>query len=80
MISRVQKWGNSLAVRIPKVFADEMNLAEGASVQMMLKEGVLIITPNDEPKWDLEELMAGVTDENIHDEWETGGPAEKESW
>lgn len=80
MISRVQKWGNSLAVRIPKVFADEMNLAEGASVQMMLKEGVLIITPNDEPKWDLEELMAGVTDENINDEWETGGPAEKESW
>ncbi len=80
MISRIQKWGNSLAVRIPKVFADEMNLAEGASVQMMLKEGALIITPNDEPKWSLEELLAGVTAENIHGEWETGGPAGKESW
>jgi antitoxin MazE len=80
MISRIQKWGNSLAVRIPKVFADEMNLAEGASIQMMLKEGALIITPNDEPKWSLEELLAGVTAENIHGEWETGGPAGKESW
>lgn len=79
MISRIQKWGNSLAVRIPKAFADEMNLAENASIRMMLKDGALIITPNDEPKWSLEELLAGVSDENIHGEWETGGPTGKES-
>jgi antitoxin MazE len=80
VITRIQKWGNSLAVRIPKAFADEMNLAENASIQMMLKEGALIITPGDEPKWNLEELLAGVTEENIHGEWETGGPAGKETW
>jgi antitoxin MazE len=80
MTSRIQKWGNSLAVRIPKAFADEMNLAEGASIRMILKDGALIITPSDEPKWNLEQLLAGVTDENIHGERETSGPAGKETW
>jgi antitoxin MazE len=80
MITRVQKWGNSLAVRIPKAFADEMKLGENSSVQMMLEDGALIIKPDDESKWSLEELLAGVTEENIHAEWETGEPAGKEPW
>jgi len=80
MTSRIQKWGNSLAVRIPKAFADEMNLAESSSIKMMLKDGALIITPDDEPQWNLEKLLAGVTEENIHDAWETGGPTGKETW
>ena len=80
MVSRAQKWGNSLAVRIPKAFADEMNLAENSSIRMMLKDGALIITPGDERTWSLEELLAGVTEENIHGEWETGEPAGKEPW
>ena len=80
MTSRIQKWGNSLAVRIPKAFADEMNLAESSSIKMMLKDGALIIIPNNEPQWNLEKLLAGVTDENIHGEWETGGPAGREPW
>ena len=80
MISRIRKWGNSLAVRLPKAFADEMNLGENASILMMLKDGMLIITPDKEPKWKLEELLAGVTQENIHSEWETSRPAGKESW
>ena len=80
MISRIQKWGNSLAVRIPKVFADEINLVENASIRMMLKDGALVITPNDEPQWTLEKLLAEVTEENIHAEWEIGGPTGKETW
>lgn len=80
MVSRVGKWGNSLAVRLPKAFADEMNLAENASIRMMMKEGALIITPEKEPEWKLQELLAKVTEENIHGEWETGGPAGKEPW
>ncbi|MBM3295222.1 MAG: AbrB/MazE/SpoVT family DNA-binding domain-containing protein [Candidatus Aminicenantes bacterium] len=50
MISRIQKWGNSVAVRIPKAFADEMNVTENASIDMMMREGALIITPMEEPK------------------------------
>jgi len=80
VISRIGKWGNSLAVRLPKAFADEMNLAENASIRIMLKDGTLIIAPEREPKRNLEELLAGVTEENIHGEWETGGPTGKEPW
>ena len=80
MISRIQKWGNSLAVRIPKAFADEMKVAENASIQMMVKEGTLYISPIEEPIWKFEELLAGVTAENIHGEWETGPASGNEQW
>lgn len=80
MIRRIQKWGNSLAVRIPKAFADEMKLAENASIRMMLEDGALIIKPDDESKWKLEKMLAEVTEENIHGKWETGEPSGKEPW
>jgi antitoxin MazE len=80
MTSRVGKWGNSLAVRLPKAFADEMNLVENSSIVMMLKDGALIIAPDREPEWKLEDLLAGVKEENIHGEWETGERAGKEPW
>jgi antitoxin MazE len=73
MRSKVQKWGNSLALRVPKSFADEMGLEENSSVELMLKEGLLIVSPAGEQRWKLEELLAGVTEENIHHEWEIGG-------
>jgi antitoxin MazE len=80
MTSRVGKWGNSLAVRLPKAFADEMNLAENSSIVMMLKDGALIMTLDKGPEWKLEDLLAGVIEENIHGEWEAGRPAGKEPW
>ncbi len=78
MTSRVQKWGNSLAVRIPKPFADEMGIGPNSSVLMMIKEGALVIVPDREGEWSLDALLAGVTDDNIHAEWETGGPEGRE--
>jgi antitoxin MazE len=80
MKTRVQKWGHSLAVRIPKPFADEMGVKENSSVEMMLKEGALVIEPDRERTWTLEGLLAEVTDENIHPEWETGDAAGDELW
>jgi len=78
--SRVQKWGHSLALRIPKLFADEIGLAENSSVQVMIKEGTLVVTPDLEPEWRLEELLEKVTEDNIHREWETGPPKGYETW
>jgi antitoxin MazE len=80
MKARVQKWGNSLAVRIPKSFADEMGVGNNALVEMTLDEGGLVIKPDREQIWDLDALLAEVTDENIHLEWESEGPAGEESW
>jgi antitoxin MazE len=78
--SRVHKWGNSLALRIPKSFADEIGLAEGSSVQVMIKEGALVVAPDREPEWRLEELLEKVTEDNIHREWETGAAEGDEIW
>jgi antitoxin MazE len=63
MRSRVQKWGNSLALRIPKSFANEIGLAENSSIQVMIKEGALIVTPDREPEWRLEDLLEKVTEQ-----------------
>jgi antitoxin MazE len=80
MISRILKWGNSLAVRIPKAFADELNVAENASIQMMLEEDAIRIAPVREKEWTFGALLAGVRDDNIHEEWETDRPVGKEEW
>jgi len=77
MKSRVQKWGNSLAVRIPRTFADEMGVGNNAPVEMILEEGALVVRPDKEQTWDLDALLAKVTDENIHAEWETEGEGVK---
>ncbi len=78
MKTRVQKWGNSLAVRIPKSFAEEMGVGNNASIEMSLEEGALVIKADRDRQWDLDALLAEVTDENIHEEWEAEG-SEKNS-
>jgi antitoxin MazE len=80
MKTRVQKWGNSLALRIPKSFAAEVGLAPDSSVEMSLREGKLIVAPADKPKFTLKQLLAKVTEENLHDEVDTGPAAGGEVW
>jgi len=80
MLSKIQKWGNSLAVRIPKVMADEMKARDGTSVQMTVKEQILVIEPIPEARWTLAALLTGVTDENRHGEWDSGEPLGRETW
>jgi len=72
MKTRVQKWGNSLALRIPKSFANEAGLQEETPVELSLADGKLVITPVTEPKPTLKELLAKVTRENLHHEVDTG--------
>jgi antitoxin MazE len=79
MKNRVQKWGNSLAVRIPRSFAIEMGWEENAPVAMSLEEGSLIIKTDKERAWDLDALLSGVTDENIHPAWAEEGPVAEEA-
>jgi len=73
--TRVQKWGNSLAVRIPKSFADDMDLGNNSAVTMSLEEGAVVIKPDRDKSFDHEALLSGVTDENIHAAWENKSPA-----
>jgi antitoxin MazE len=80
MKTRVQKWGNSLALRIPKSFADEAGLKKEMPVEVSLKGGNIVITPIARPKLTLEELLAKVTEDNLHSEVDYGPPVGNEVW
>jgi antitoxin MazE len=80
MKTRVQKWGNSLALRIPKSFASEVGLDQNSSVEVSLKEGKLIVAPALEPKFTLKQLLAQVTKKNLHREVDTGPAVGDEVW
>src|SRR5687767_1008983 len=58
MKTRIQKWGNSLALRIPKSFAAEAQLKEGAPVELSLVDGRLVVSPVREEAVTLEQLLA----------------------
>ena len=78
MRASIQKWGNSLAIRIPKSFAEEAKLAENSPVELSLVDGNLIISPARKTEWTLDELLAGITEENLHGEVDFGPPVGKE--
>lgn len=80
MQTRVQKWGNSLAVRIPKSFAVEVGLEQDSFVELSLVDGKLILVPSQQPAITLEQLLAGITDENIHHEIDYGPAVGNEAW
>jgi antitoxin MazE len=80
MKTRIQKWGNSLALRIPKSFALESGLDQDVLVDVALVDGKLVVTPLPTPAISLEALLAGITDDNLHDEQDTGVAVGNEVW
>ncbi len=76
----VQRWGNSLAIRIPKAFAEETGLALNDEVEITIKDGQIILTPVKDKAYSLDDLLAGVTPDNRHAEWDTGPTAGNEVW
>jgi antitoxin MazE len=80
MLTKVQKWGNSLALRIPKAFARDAQLENDSFVEITIVEGQIIIKPVEAPSWTLEELLAGINNKNIHHEVDTGPAVGNETW
>jgi antitoxin MazE len=76
---RVQKWGNSLAIRIPRTFARETALEEGTEVELQLENGRLVIGPVT-AEYTLDELLERVTPETLHGEIDLGAPQGREAW
>jgi antitoxin MazE len=79
MITSIQRWGNSLAIRIPKAFALQAELAEHTSVDLAIEGGTLVVRPV-RKEWTLDELLGGVTDSNLHRETSWGESTGKEVW
>jgi antitoxin MazE len=80
MKTRIQKWGNSLALRIPKSFAAKAGLRADDAVDLSLIEGALVVRLVSPQPLTLDELLRGVTDDNIPSEWDTGPAVGKEIW
>jgi antitoxin MazE len=80
MKTRIQKWGNSLALRIPRSFANEAGLQKETTVELSLADGKLMVTPVTKPKPTLKELLAKITEENLHREVDTGSAMGNETW
>ena len=79
MMTKILKWGNSLGLRIPKSFAKELDIEPNSEVDITVKDGRLIIRPVPRPAYDLVELLADVTQDNLHDEVEFGEPTGRET-
>ncbi len=77
---QIQKWGNSLAIRIPKSFAKQIKVSQGSFVDLLTFEGKVIAKPLDEIEYSLEQLLVDVTEQNLHTEIDTGNAIGKEVW
>jgi antitoxin MazE len=78
--SSVSKWGNSLAVRIPRAFAEDLEIREGSRVEMVLESGRIVVRPMRRGRLRLEELLEGISSENLHAETDTGPAVGRETW
>jgi antitoxin MazE len=77
-VSRIVKWGNSLAVRIPKPLAEEAGVREGDSIVIEATEGVINLRPKQRVPT-LSELVAQITPDNHYEEIRTGPERGKEN-
>jgi antitoxin MazE len=68
MDAKIQKWGNSLALRLPKVLADEVEIGEGTQVELIRAGEGLLLKPKRKRRYRLSELVAGITKNNVHQE------------
>jgi antitoxin MazE len=71
MSVKIQKWGNSLGVRIPKNVIEKVNLHENSEVEIESKNGVIVIFPA-KKHYSLDSLLEQITKDNIHTEEEFG--------
>ena len=77
MKTKIQRWGNSLAIRVPKAIAETVGLHRDDELDMEVEDGKVILRPR-HGGFRLEELLAGITDENLHAPVDTGEPIGRE--
>ena len=80
MQTRIQRWGNSLGLRIPRSLAEEVGVEAGSEVDLSIQGGELIMKPGSRRKYRLSELLQKVSTKNLHSEVETGTPVGGEIW
>ena len=77
---KIQKWGNSLALRIPKAFAFQSRIRQDEYVNLTLDNNKIIVEPVEEKKYSLEKLISGINKSNLHREIDFGKKVGAERW
>jgi len=80
MLTKVQKWGNSLALRIPKSIAVDSCLSEDSTVELSLENGVIVVKPVADSAQKLAGLLSQISADNLHGEIQTDGAVGAEVW
>lgn len=80
MLTKVQKWGNSIALRIPKAFAEEMQILPETTVELTMEDGKLVVAPLAGTSYQLEQLLDQITADNLHEEFDWGMSVGQETW
>jgi len=79
MKTQIGKWGNSLAVRIPRIYAKELGLKEGMELEISLAQDAITLRLG-QHEYCLDDLVSGITEENRHPETEWGPARKREVW
>lgn len=77
MQARIQKWGNSLGLRIPMQLAKQLQLHSGSPVTIEIEDGKIVIQP---PKYDLDTMLKGIKKQNLHSQMLDDGKRGNEEW
>ena len=80
MTTTVQKWGNSLALRIPASLGKDAHLHKGSLVDLVLSKGKIVLVLKKTKKYNLAEMVKKINKNNIHAEIDWGAPRGKEVW
>ncbi len=78
MIVAAKKWGNSLAVRIPRDIAQTLHIENDTMLELTLREGVIVIEPRETKT--LESMVAAISSTNLHGETDTSESIGNEEW
>jgi antitoxin MazE len=80
MKATIQKWGNSLALRIPKAVAEGLGLERNSLVELSMTKKTLVVVPAPKATPSLADLLERVTPHNLHTEADFGSPIGREAW
>ncbi|CAA6814830.1 MAG: Programmed cell death antitoxin MazE [uncultured Sulfurovum sp.] len=78
MTVSLKKWGNSLALRIPKDMANSLDIDNNSLMELDINDGVLTLRPKKNNL--LETLVSQINNENLHKEIDTGKSVGNEEW
>ena len=79
METKVQKWGNSLAIRIPKSYAKDIDINQGSVIDILKENDSIVLKPK-RKKEKLSDLLSQITKDNLHEEIDTGKKVGNEIW